>query len=125
MDKQAARIYNIPAEATLEVLGGKWKLLILCYLNCGPMRTSEFRKEIPELSQKVLTQQLRELEEDGIIKRTVHHQIPPKVVYELSELGRSLDSILDQLSEWGEQYMKRNDRSVEFACKEQSTACEQ
>ena len=95
MKKQFIQFYNIPAEVTLEVIGGKWKLLILCYLNCGPMRTSELKKEIPDITQKMLTQQLRELEEDGIIKRTVYNQVPPKVVYEMSELGRSLKSILD------------------------------
>lgn len=106
MENQQSQPYNLPAEATLEVIGGKWKLLILCYLNCGPMRTSEFRKEIPDLSQKVLTQSLRELEEAGIITRTVYNQVPPKVVYEMSELGNSLRTILDQLGEWGEYYIE-------------------
>lgn len=106
MEHQPALTCNLLAEATLEVIGGKWKLLILCHLNCGPMRTSEFRKAIPNLSQKVLTQSLRELEEAGIVTRTVYNQVPPKVVYELSELGKSLQSILDQLSEWGDYYIK-------------------
>lgn len=111
MEKEIQRFYNNPAEATLEVIGGKWKLLILCYLNSGPMRTSAIRKEIPDISQKVLTQQLRELEADGIVKRTVYNQVPPKVVYEISELGNSLKSILDQLCEWGEQFIKNRQRS--------------
>lgn len=63
MGNHSIQFYNISAEATLDVIGGKWKLLILCYLNCGPMRSSQFRKVIPNLSQKMLTQQLRELEE--------------------------------------------------------------
>jgi len=105
MQSQPTKEYNIPAEATLEVIGGKWKLLILCYLNCGPMRSSEFRKEIPDISQKILTQHLREMEEAGIINRTVYHEVPLKVVYELSELGKSLESILDQLGEWGKHYI--------------------
>ncbi|MBB6669302.1 winged helix-turn-helix transcriptional regulator [Cohnella nanjingensis] len=102
-------MYNIPAEATLEVIGGKWKLLILCHLNCGsgPLRTGELRRNIPDITQKVLTQQLRELEEDGIIIKTIYNQVPPKVVYELSELGMSLKSLLDQLGEWGGHYMKQ------------------
>ncbi|MFB0843577.1 winged helix-turn-helix transcriptional regulator [Paenibacillus oleatilyticus] len=118
MERQMTRTFNIPAEATLEVLGGKWKLLILCHLNCGPgpKRTSELKKAIPEITQKVLTQQLRELEEDGIIMRTVYNQVPPKVVYELSELGISLKSILDQLSEWGEQYIRQ--REWKSSCSE-------
>ncbi|KPV60108.1 transcriptional regulator [Paenibacillus sp. A3] len=120
MERQATRTFNIPAEATLEVLGGKWKLLILCHLNCGPgpKRTSELKKAIPEITQKMLTQQLRELEEDGIIIRTVYNQVPPKVVYELSELGISLKSILDQLSEWGEQYIRQ--REWKSTCSERS-----
>ncbi|MEK5060396.1 MULTISPECIES: helix-turn-helix domain-containing protein [unclassified Paenibacillus] len=105
MKKQSTQVHNIPAEATLEVIGGKWKLLILCYLNCGSMRSSEFRKEIPDISQKILTQVLRELEDDGLITRTIYNQVPPKVVYEMSELGKSLKSILDQLGEWGEHYI--------------------
>ncbi|XOK61589.1 winged helix-turn-helix transcriptional regulator [Paenibacillus elgii] len=118
MERQATRTFNIPAEATLEVLGGKWKLLILCHLNCGPgpKRTSELKKAIPEITQKVLTQQLRELEEDGIIIRTVYNEVPPKVVYELSELGMSLKSILDQLGEWGEQYIHQ--REWKSSCSE-------
>ncbi|MFM9280746.1 winged helix-turn-helix transcriptional regulator [Paenibacillus jiagnxiensis] len=116
MEKQTERTYNIPAEATLEVIGGKWKLLILCHLNCEPcqMRTSELKKAIPEITQKMLIQQLRELEEDGIITRTVYNQVPPKVVYEMSELGLSLKSILDQLDEWGERYM--NQREWNYPC---------
>ncbi|MUG43734.1 winged helix-turn-helix transcriptional regulator [Paenibacillus woosongensis] len=105
MGNQPIQFYNIPAEATLDVIGGKWKLLILCYLNCGPMRSSQFRKVIPNLSQKMLTQQLRELEEAGIINRTIYNEVPPKVFYEISELGKSLKPILDQLGEWGVQYI--------------------
>ncbi len=118
MEMQTARTFNIPAEATLQVIGGKWKLLILCHLNCGdgPKRTSELKKAIPEITQKMLIQQLKELEEDGIVTRTSYNQVPPKVVYELSELGKSLKSILDQLHEWGEKYM--NLRDWRCACSE-------
>jgi len=111
MEMQTTRTFNIPAEATLQVIGGKWKLLILCHLNCGdgPQRTSELKKAIPEITQKMLIQQLKELEEDGIVTRTSYNQVPPKVVYELSELGKSLELILDQLDEWGEKYMNLRD----------------
>ena len=67
------------------------------------------KKAIPEITQKMLIQQLRELEEDGIITRTVYNQVPPKVVYGMSELGLSLKSILDQLDEWGEQYIHQRE----------------
>ncbi|MCM3001053.1 helix-turn-helix transcriptional regulator [Paenibacillus cellulositrophicus] len=111
MEMQTTRTFNIPAEATLQVIGGKWKLLILCHLNCGegPQRTSELKKAIPEITQKMLIQQLKELEEDGIVTRTSYNQVPPKVVYELSELGKSLKLILDQLDESGEKYMNLRD----------------
>jgi DNA-binding HxlR family transcriptional regulator len=111
MRRQKAPTYNIAAEATLRVIGGKWKLLILCHLNCGNRRkrTSELKRKIPDITQKMLTQQLRELEEDGIIIRTVYNQVPPKVVYEISEFGMSLKSILDQLDEWGEQYVNQGE----------------
>lgn len=100
------RRYIIPAEATLNVIGGKWKTLILCHLSDGSKRTSELKKLMPKITQKMLTQQLRELEQDGVITRTVFNQVPPKVVYELSELGESLRPIIDQMCEWGEQYIK-------------------
>ncbi|CAH1198785.1 MULTISPECIES: winged helix-turn-helix transcriptional regulator [Paenibacillus] len=97
--------YNIGVEATLDVIGGKWKCVILCHLTHGRRRTSELKRLMPDITQKMLTQQLRELEADGIIKRIVHHEIPPKVEYELSEYGQSLQSILDALCAWGEQHI--------------------
>jgi DNA-binding HxlR family transcriptional regulator len=106
MEPQPNHTYNIPAEATLDVIGGKWKTLILCHLSYGPKRTSELKKAMPDITQKMLTQQLRELEDDGIIIRTVYNQVPPKAVYEMSEMGESLKSILDQLCEWGEKFIQ-------------------
>ncbi|MET3697738.1 HxlR family transcriptional regulator [Bacillus oleivorans] len=97
--------YNIAVEATLEVIGGKWKGVILCHLTHGKKRTSELKRLMPDITQKMLTQQLRELEEDGIINRIVYNQVPPKVEYELSEYGWSLQSILDALCAWGENHI--------------------
>ncbi|KAB2335154.1 winged helix-turn-helix transcriptional regulator [Bacillus mesophilum] len=97
--------YNIGVEATLEVIGGKWKCVILCHLTHGKKRTSELKRLMPNITQKMLTQQLRELEEDGVINRIVYNQIPPKVEYELSEYGESLESILDLLCAWGEKHI--------------------
>jgi DNA-binding HxlR family transcriptional regulator len=94
--------YNISVEATLEVIGGKWKCVILCHLTHGKKRTSELKRLMPNITQKMLTQQLRELEDDGVINRIVYNQVPPKVEYELSEYGWSLQSILDSLCAWGE-----------------------
>lgn len=97
------KTYHIGVEATLEVIGGKWKPIILCHLGNGPMRTGELRRAIPQITQKMLTQQLRELEENQIISRKVYQQVPPKVVYELTDYGRTLGNLLVRMSIWGEQ----------------------
>ncbi|MBB6731384.1 winged helix-turn-helix transcriptional regulator [Cohnella zeiphila] len=97
--------YNIAVEATLEVIGGKWKCVILCHLTYGKKRTSDLKRLMPSITQKMLTQQLRELEDDGIVNRISYNQVPPKVEYELSEYGWSLKSILDSLCAWGETHI--------------------
>ncbi|OME87413.1 transcriptional regulator [Paenibacillus sp. FSL A5-0031] len=94
--------YNISVEATLEVIGGKWKCVILCHLTHGKKRTSDLKRIMPSITQKMLTQQLRELEQDGIVNRISYNEVPPRVEYELSEYGWSLKSILDSLCSWGE-----------------------
>ena len=104
----AAKKYNISVEATLEVIGGKWKCVILCHLTHGKKRTSELKRLMPAITQKMLTQQLRELGQDGIINRIIYNEVPPKVEYELSEYGWSLNSILDSLCAWGENHIVKN-----------------
>ncbi|MFC7370968.1 winged helix-turn-helix transcriptional regulator [Fictibacillus iocasae] len=99
--------YNIPVEAALEVIGGKWKVVILCHLIKGKKRTSELKRLMPGITQKMLTQQLRELEEDNVILREVYNQVPPKVEYSLTEYGWSLKTILDLLCHWGEQHIEK------------------
>ncbi|MDQ1143640.1 DNA-binding HxlR family transcriptional regulator [Bacillus sp. SORGH_AS 510] len=99
--------YNISVEATLEVIGGKWKSVILCHLTHGKKRTSDLKRLMPNITQKMLTQQLRELEADGIINRIVYNQVPPKVEYELSEYGWTLQGILDSLCAWGEKHITK------------------
>ena len=99
--------YNISVEATLEVIGGKWKCVILCHLTHGTKRTGELKRLMPDITQKMLTQQLRELEKDGVINRVVYNQITPKVEYKLSQYGRSLETILNSLCEWGEEHITR------------------
>jgi DNA-binding HxlR family transcriptional regulator len=101
----AKKLYNISVEATLEVIGGKWKCVILCHLTHGKRRTSDLRRLMPRITQKMLTQQLRELEDDGIVDRIVYNQVPPKVEYALSEYGVSLKPILDSLCMWGETHI--------------------
>jgi DNA-binding HxlR family transcriptional regulator len=105
--KMVKKKYNIGVEATLEVIGGKWKCVILCHLTHGKKRTSELKKLMPNITQKMLTQQLRELEDDGVINRISYNQVPPKVEYELSEYGKSLQSILDSLCAWGESHITK------------------
>ncbi|TMV45416.1 helix-turn-helix transcriptional regulator [Paenibacillus mesophilus] len=99
--------YNIPVEATLDVIGGKWKVVILCFLDKGDRRTSELKRLMPDITQKMLTQQLRELEEDGVVKRTIYDQVPPKVVYSLTDYGWSLKPILDAMCSWGEKHIEQ------------------
>ncbi|MGR3742343.1 winged helix-turn-helix transcriptional regulator [Companilactobacillus sp. DQM5] len=101
------KIYNIGVEATIDIIGGKWKPIILCHLRNVPLRTNELMKKIPNISQKVLTQQLRELEEDDIITRHVFQEVPPHVEYQLSEYGESLNKILNLLCVWGENDIDR------------------
>lgn len=101
------KTYHIPVEATVDLIGGKWKTLIICHLTYEKKRTGELKRLIPDITQKMLTQQLRELEEDGLIKRTIYQEIPPKVTYELTELGWSLKPILQMMCDWGEHYMKQ------------------
>lgn len=86
---------------TLNILSGRWKFLILWYLFRGTKRFSELRRSIPGVTQKMLTHQLREMERDGLITRKVYAQIPPKVEYSLTTLGRSLQPILDAMCDWG------------------------
>ncbi|GAA0131855.1 winged helix-turn-helix transcriptional regulator [Bacillus velezensis] len=99
--------YNISVEAALEVIGGKWKCVILCHLMRGKKRTSELKRLMPDITQKMLTQQLRELEADGVINRIVYNQVPPKVEYELSEYGHSLERILNALCDWGAMHIAK------------------
>lgn len=102
------KVYNIGVEATLEVIGGKWKPIILCHLNHrGKIRTNEFRRLIPGISQKMLTNQLRELEQCGLINRKVFNQVPPKVEYSLTPYGREMEPVLNLLCTWGENHIER------------------
>lgn len=105
--KMKQKKYNISVEATLEVIGGKWKCVILCHLTHGKKRTSELKRLMPNITQKMLTQQLRELEDDGVINRIVYQQVPPKVEYELSEYGWTLKDILDSLCDWGAKHITK------------------
>ncbi|WNC16248.1 helix-turn-helix domain-containing protein [Brevibacillus brevis] len=96
-----------PVEYTLDVIGGKWEGVLLYHLIEGPKRFNEFRKICPTITQRMLTLQLRELEEDGVVHREVYHQVPPKVEYSLTEFGRTLVPIILKMKEWGDTYKNR------------------
>jgi DNA-binding HxlR family transcriptional regulator len=95
-------------ETTIAVVGGKWKPMILYALLSGPQRFGELTRLIPEITQRMLTLQLRELEEDGVIAREIYKQVPPKVEYSLTPLGRTIEPILSFMQQWGEQYANRS-----------------
>jgi DNA-binding HxlR family transcriptional regulator len=90
-----------PVEVTLGVIGGKWKALIVYNLRQGPARFNVLRRLIPDVTQRMLTQHLRELEADGLISRTVHAVVPPHVEYALTTLGHTLTPVLDAMAAWG------------------------
>lgn len=92
---------DCPMVAAINAIGGKWKPVILHMLASGTMRFGQLQRNIPPVSQKMLTQQLRQLEADGLVVRTVYAQVPPRVEYALSSRGRSLTPVLDALYAWG------------------------
>jgi DNA-binding HxlR family transcriptional regulator len=100
----AKELPSVPAERTLKVIGGRWKVYILYFLFERPHRLSELRRVIPDVSQKVLVQQLREMEEHGIVDREVFAEVPPRVVYSVTRLGLSLKPLVDALCAWGKRH---------------------
>ena len=97
-----------PVETTLTLIGDKWKVLILRDLLPGKKRFSELKRSVGGVSQKVLTAQLRDMEQNGLVHREVFAEVPPRVEYSLTELGRSLKPILDAMWNWGEEFKARN-----------------
>lgn len=101
------KIYHLAVESTLDIIAGKWKLSILCNLGNSTMRTGELLRAMPGVSQRVLTKQLRELEEEGIIDRRSYNEVPPRVEYSLTDEGKSLREILVMMSEWGKAHIAK------------------
>ncbi|NYI06800.1 winged helix-turn-helix transcriptional regulator [Allostreptomyces psammosilenae] len=101
------RSYTCGLDAAIDVMGGKWKGLILFSLGDGPLRFGELRRAVPGISERMLILQLREMENSGLVHREVYHQVPPKVEYSLTDFGRSLNTALVPLGEWGEANMDR------------------
>lgn len=107
--------FNCPFELTIELIGGKWKGLILWHLlDKKVLRNGEMLRLMPRITQKMLTQQLREMEENGLINREIYEQVPPKVEYSLTMHGEALRPILDQMIEWGLVYA--HDNNIAIAC---------
>lgn len=101
-----------PVEATLNLIGGKWKGVILWHLLQGTLRFNEIRRKLPDVTQRMLTNQLREMESDGFIIRKVYAEVPPKVEYSLSAHGRSLEPVLRALKDWGETHAENPQQLV-------------
>ena len=110
MKTKAELLPDCPVATTVQLIGTKWKLLIIRNLLSRPWRFNELQRNLEGISQKVLTDSLRSMEADGIITRTVYPEVPPRVEYALSELGESMRPILDSMQVWGESYKAREKR---------------
>ena len=110
MKTKAELLPDCPVATTVQLIGNKWKLLIIRNLRVRPWRFNELQKNLDGISQKVLTDSLRSMEADGLITRTVYAEVPPRVEYALSELGETMRPILDAMEAWGNSYksMKSN-----------------
>lgn len=104
IENETKKLPACPVETTLTLIGNKWKVLILRDLLPGTKRFGELKKSLGTVSQKVLTAQLRDMEADGLVKRTVYPEVPPRVEYTLTDLGMSLRPVLDSMWSWGENY---------------------
>ncbi len=102
------RVYYCPVEVSLDKIGGKWKPLVLWHLHSRTRRFGELKRLIPTVTEKMLTETLRQLEGDGIVHREVYRQVPPKVEYSLTRNGKELEGLLQQLCSWGKKYADRN-----------------
>jgi DNA-binding HxlR family transcriptional regulator len=107
------RKYHCPVEAAIDLIGGKWKPLILWALRDGTLRFSQIENELPGITQKMLTKQLREMEQDGLVARKVYPQVPPKVEYSLTATGQTLIPVIDMLCDWGEEHLGDQ---IEYEC---------
>ena len=103
---------NCPVEITLQLIGNKWNVLIIRELLQGTRRFGELNRGITGISQKMLTQQLRQMERDGLVRRKVYAQVPPKVEYSLTAVGHSLEPVLEAMSRWGQWYSRRTVESA-------------
>ncbi|WP_321367092.1 helix-turn-helix domain-containing protein [uncultured Desulfuromusa sp.] len=108
--------YRCTVSVTLDVIGGKWKSLILWQLSFKTLRFSQLQRRLSKVTQKMLTQQLRELERDGLIHRKVYAEVPPRVEYSLTEMGQSVVPILQLMYQWGKDYLTTTEQIAEDNC---------
>jgi DNA-binding HxlR family transcriptional regulator len=101
------KVYNTPVELTLEVIGGKWKSVLIYHLLQGPLRFSELKRLVPDITEKMLTQQLRDLERVGVLTRTIFPEVPPRVVYRATAHGQTLQPVLEAMCAWGRNHWQQ------------------
>jgi DNA-binding HxlR family transcriptional regulator len=94
-------MFHCALDLTMRYIGGKWKAIVLWYLRNDKKRFSELKKHIPDITEKMLSLQLKSLEEDGIVKRTVYAEVPPRVEYEMTDFGRTLIPVVEAIAKWG------------------------
>ncbi|MDR1733166.1 MAG: helix-turn-helix transcriptional regulator [Synergistaceae bacterium] len=109
--------YECPLSLALEIIGGKWKALVLYHLRKGSRRTGELRRCLPNITQKMLTQVLRELERDNLVRRQVFDTVPPKVEYSLTDLGETVKPVLSAICSWGYVYAEHMAPQAEIVFK--------
>ena len=109
MEQICKSTFTCPVEATIQLIGGKYKAVILWHLMNDTLRYSELHRKIPKATDKMLAQQLRELERDGLISRMVYPVVPPKTEYSLTDFGKSLAPILDAMCDWGTEYLQNGE----------------
>lgn len=115
------KVYSCPVEVTIGVIGGKWKSVILYHLISQPViRFGEFKRILPNVTPQMLTNQLRELESDGVIHREVYQQVPPKVEYSLTKFGKTLVPIVESMTNWGMKYAKSSGKRISLVSKDKS-----
>ena len=106
--------FHCALDVTMHYIGGKWKVIVLWYLRDGKLRFSELKDRIPDITDKMLSLQLKSLEEDGIIKRTVYPEVPPRVEYEYTEEGKSLIPVVKAIASWGRKKAEEEGRLVKI-----------
>ncbi len=111
MSKSCAKYNTCPMTLFHKLVSGKWKILILWYLSSGYLRFSEIKRKLPDVTQKMLTNQLRSLEEDGLVHREIYPVIPPRVEYSLTEMGKKMIPLLEQMYNFGVEYSESIERS--------------